>query len=132
VARRPGLYFDLALNVRASDVVAFLAELYRRLGPMTVVWDRNPIHSKSKAVRVWLAKYPGVVAEDFPGYEPDLNPDERVWGWATYGRLANLAAADAEELWGWVTDELVTVKHRPDLLRGFLRQTGLPDVLLAA
>ena len=73
-----------------------------------------------------------MVAEDFPGYVPDLNPDEGVWGWAKYGRLANLAANDKDELWGWVMDELIAVKHRPDLLRGFIRQTQLPGISPAA
>jgi hypothetical protein len=133
VAGRPGLYFDLLPhNARGEDVVAFLAELHRRLARLTVVWDRNQIHSKSKAVQAWLAAHPDVVAEDFPGYVPDLNPDEGVWGWAKYGRLANLAAADADELWGWVMDELVTVKHRPDLLKAFIRETKLPGLLKAA
>jgi transposase len=132
VACRPGLYFDLLdHNVHGEDVVTFLADLHRRLGPLSVVWDRNQIHSKSRVVKAWLAKHPGVVAEDFPGYVPDLNPDEGVWGWTKYGRLANLAAKDRDELWGRVVDELLTVKYRPDLLRGFIRQTGLPGVLLA-
>jgi transposase len=133
VAGRPGLYFDLLdHNAHGEDVVAFLAEVHRRLGPVTVVWDRNQIHSRSKAVKAWLAKHPGVVVEDFPGYVPDLNPDEGVWGWTKYGRLANLAADDKDELWGRVVDELVELKFRPDLLRGFIRQTGLPVVPLAA
>jgi transposase len=133
VAGRPGLYFDLLdHNVHGEDVVAFLKELHSRLGPLTVVWDRNQIHSKSKAVKAWLAGHPDVVAEDFPGYVPDLNPDEGVWGWTKYGRLANLAASDKDELWDRVVDELVEVKFRPDLLRGFVRQTGLPGVALAA
>src|SRR3954469_17879600 len=69
VAGRPGLYFDLlGHSIRGPDVVAFLAELRRRLGPLTVVWDRNQIHSKSRAVKGWLAAHPDVVAEDFPGY----------------------------------------------------------------
>jgi transposase len=132
-AGRPGLYFDLLdHNVRGEDVVKFLAELRRRLGRVTVVWDRNQIHSKSKVVKAWLAEHPDVVAEDFPGYVPDLNPDEGVWGWAKYGRLANLAAADKDELWDRVVDELVEVKFRPDLLRGFIQQTGLRGVTLAA
>jgi hypothetical protein len=96
------------------------------------VWDRNQIHSKAKVVKAWLAKHPGVVAEDFPGYVPDLNPDEGVWGWAKYGRLADLAARDKDELWDRVVEELVEVKFRSDLLRGFIRQTGLPGVTLAA
>jgi transposase len=132
-AGRPGLYFTLHdHNIRGPDVAAFLAELHRRLGPLTVVWDRNNIHSKSGVVKAWLAGHPGVVAEDFPGYVPDLNPDEGVWGWAKYGRLANLAANDKDELWDRVVEELVTVKHRPDLLNGFIRQTELPGLTLAA
>lgn len=133
VAGRPGLYFDLlGHNIRGPDVVAFLAELHRRLGRLTVVWDRNQIHSKSGVVKAWLAKHPDVVAEDFPGYVPDLNPDEGVWGWAKYGQLANLAANDTDELWDWVVEELITVKHRHDLLSGFIRQTELPGLSLAA
>jgi len=72
------------------------------------------------------------VVEDFPGYVPDLNPDEGVWGWAKYGRLANLAADDADQLWDAVSDELAEAAGRPDLLRGFVRQTGLPGIALAA
>jgi transposase len=129
VAGRPGLYFDLLdHNVHGEDVAEFLADLHRRLGPVTVVWDRNQIHSKSKVVKAWLAAHPEVVAEDFPGYVPDLNPDEGVWGWTKYGRLANLAASDKDELWDWVVDELIELKLRPDLLRGFIRQTGLPGI----
>lgn len=113
-------------------MVRFLAELHRRVGPVTVVWDRNNIHSKSKAVKVWLAKHSDVGSEDFPGYVPDLNPDEGVWGWTKHGRLANLAANDKDELWDHVVDELVEAKFRPDLLRGFIRQTRLPGVTLVA
>ncbi len=55
-----------------------------------------------------------------------------MWGWTKNGRLANLAASDRDELWDAVVDELVEVKFRPDLLRGFVRQTGLPGVSQAA
>lgn len=132
VRARPGLHFDvLPHTVHAEDVVAFLAEVHRRLGPVTVIWDRNQIHSKAKVVKRWLAAHPGVVAEDFPGYVPDLNPDEGVWGWTKYGRLSNLAAEDTEVLLDHVLEELINVKHRPDLLRGFIRQTELPGLLRA-
>lgn len=133
VTARPGLYFDLLdHNVHGEDVVAFLADLHRLRGPLTVIWDRNQIHSKSKVVKAWLARHPGVVAEDFPGYVPDLNPDEGVWGWTKYGRLANLAADDKEELWDRVMEELIALKCSPDLLKGFIQQTGLPGVSAAA
>lgn len=72
------------------------------------------------------------MTEKFPAYAPTLDPDEGVWGWTKSGRLANLAAHDTDELWDHVIDELVTAKHSPDLLRGFVRQTKLPGLALAA
>jgi len=129
VMGRPGLYFDLyPRNIRGPEVVEFLGELHRRLGRVTVIWDRNQIHSKAKVVKAWLAEHPHVVIEDFPGYVPDLNPDEGVWGWTKYGRLANLAAENKDALWDNIVEELITLKHRPDLLSGFIRETKLPGV----
>jgi transposase len=131
-AGRPNLYFRLSSgNVRAGDVVEFLEGLRRRLGRLTVVWDRSPTHSRAGLVKEYLAGHPEVVAEEFPGYVPELNPDEGVWGWAKYGRLANLAAESVEWLWDSVWDELERAKGRPDLLRSFIRETKLPGLLRA-
>ena len=133
VAARPNLYFEVFDHtVHAEQVVAFLADLHRRLGPLTVVWDRGAIHDQSGLVRAWLADHPGVVTEKFPGDAPDLNPDEGVWGWTKYGRLSNLAADDTDESWDHVIDELITVKFSPRLLKGFIRETRLPGISMAA
>jgi len=133
VIARPNLYFEVYPHtIHGEQVVAFLADLHRRLGPLTVVWDRGTIHDKAGVVREWLAGHPGVVTEKFPGYAPDLNPDEGVWGWTKYGRLANLAADNMGELWDHVVDELITVKFSPELLEGFIRETRLPGVSTAA
>jgi transposase len=132
VAARPGLHLMvLPRNAHAEDVVDFLAELRRRLGPLVVIWDRNQIHGKAKAVKAWLARHPDVVAEDFPGYVPELNPDEGVWGWTKYGRLSNLAAENIDVLCDHVIEELLAVKRRPDLLKAFIRETKLPGLLRA-
>jgi transposase len=127
---RPGLYFQLLpLNrtVHAEEVVAFLKALKRQLrGPFTVVWDRSKIHSKSDAVQAFLAANSDIVAEDFPGYVPELNPDEWVWGWTKYGRLSNLAAWDGDELWDHVVMALIDLKFQPKLLLAFLKEAGIP------
>jgi transposase len=127
--RRLNLYFELLptnANVHGEDVVAFLRRLRQSLpGPITLLWDRNQIHSRSKAVRAYLAERSEVVVEDFPGYAPELNPDEHVWGRTKYGRLANLAADDAQELWDYIVGELIDLKFRPDLLESFIRKSGL-------
>lgn len=127
---RPGLHFELLpLNrtAHAEEVVEFLKKLRRQWpGGFTVVWDRHGIHNKAKLVKAYLAEHPEVVAEDFPGYMPDLNPDEWVWGWTKYGRLANLAAWDANELWEQVVEALCDLAYRPDLLNSFVKCAGIP------
>jgi transposase len=130
VLGRPGLYFELLpvnQTAHGEEVVAFLGALRRQLrGPFTVVWDRSNIHSKSKVVKAWLARHPEVMVEDFPGYAPELNPDEWVWGWTKYGRLSNLAAWDAEELWDHIVMALVDRKFQPRMLNAFLAEADVP------
>lgn len=130
VLGRPGLYFELLpLNktVHGEEVVAFLEQLRHELrGPFTVVWDRGKIHSRSKAVQAWLVQHAEVVVEDFPGYAPTLNPDEWVWGWTKYGRLSNLAAWDANELWDHIIMALIDLKFQPRMLNAFLAAAGVP------
>ena len=73
-----------------------------------------------------MGEHPEIVAEDFPGYMPDLNPDESVWGWTKYGRLSNLAAWNAEELWDHVVEALIDLKFQPQLLQAFIRHAEIP------
>jgi hypothetical protein len=128
----PGLYFELLptnANVNAERVVAFLRELKKSLPRFTVLWDGNRIHSRARLVQEFLAANPGVVAEDFPGYMPDLNPDEGVWGYTKYGRLANFAPANAHELRERVEEELRTLKREAYFLYHFIENTELPLLL---
>ena len=90
-----------------------------------MIWDRHKIHSRAGAVKAYLAEHPESVAEDLPAYAPQSNPDEWVWSWTKYGRPANLAAWDADQLWDWVIDALVELKFRTDLLNGFIQDAEL-------
>jgi transposase len=130
---RLNLHFQLLpdnTNVTADHVVEYLRRLGGVLpGPMTVVWDRNKIHSRSKVVKKYLAEHPEIVVEDFPAYAPELNPDEGVWGWTKYGRLSNLAADHTDMLRDHLIDLLVDLKGDPDLLASFIEETNLPLVL---
>lgn len=115
-------------NVRAEEVVAFLKQLRERLPRFTVIWDRSTIHWKSRLVRAYLAEHPEIVAEDFPGYAPELNPDELVWGWVKYSELCNLAAANLGHLRDEITAALVRLKTHAYMLWDFLAHTKLPLV----
>lgn len=64
VTGRPSPFFRLfPHHVHAEQVVPLLAELHRRLGALTAVWDRGPIRDEATFVKAWLAKHPGVVTE---------------------------------------------------------------------
>jgi transposase len=130
VRRRPNLFFRLLsdnTNAHGEDTVAFLAQLRGRIkGPMTILWDQSRVHERSGVVRAYLAKHLEVVAEDFPGYAPDANPDEGVWGYTKYHRLPNYASEDTTELRFRLWDELSALRQRPDLLASFIRHAGVP------
>ena len=113
-------------NARAPDVVDFLRALKETLGgPLTVLWDRHGIHRKADVVQAYLAQHPEVVTEDFPGYAPELNPDEQVWNWTKNGPLANRPAEDTDWLFNQLIDSLTELQQRPDLLAGFIEHSGL-------
>lgn len=123
--KKRNLYFRLLAdnrNISALDVVEFLRHLLRHIRrPITIVWDRSNTHDRSKAVRVWLAKHPEIRTERFPGYAPELNPDEQVWTHVKHGRLANFVPADSDHLRRRVRCELARLKRHPELLASFVR-----------
>jgi transposase len=125
---RLNFYFTLLpdnTTVKAPDIVAFLRQLKKALGPYTVIWDRSNTHSRSRLVKAYLAKHPEIVAEDFPSYAPEANPDEGVWGWTKYGRLANLAAANTVELRQRIHEEFAVLKTNRHLLDSFVQEADL-------
>jgi transposase len=128
-ADQPELYFELmpqGLNVTAADIVTFLDELRRELpGPLTLIWDRHNIHGRARLVKQWLARQEGVVLEDLPGYAPKLNPDEMVWAWLKYGRLANLTPQHVRELRDHLLTELEWATFDRELLAGFFNHAHL-------
>ncbi len=128
--KRCGLSFQLLpenTNAHGKDTVRFLAKLRRRLqGPMTILWDRSNIHQRCALVKKYLAKHPEIVTEEFPGYAPDANPDEGVWGWTKYHRLPNFAPENLEELRSRVQSELSSLSKRGDLLASFIRHAKIP------
>ncbi len=128
--RRAGLSFRLLpddTNAHGADTVAFLAQLRGQIqGPMTILWDQSRIHERSAVVKKYLAKHPEIATEEFPGYAPDANPDEGVWGWTKYHRLPNFAAEDLGELRSRLGAEFSSLSKRRDLLASFIRHAKIP------
>jgi transposase len=78
--RHLGLYFRLHLkNIQHPEVCEFLRHLLRHLrGPVLLIWDSATIH-KGEAIRALCSRFPRLHLYHFPGYAPELNPDEGVW-----------------------------------------------------
>jgi putative transposase len=127
--RRLGLYYSLhAKNIRHPEVCAFLRHLLCHLrGPVVLVWDNGTIH-KGDAIRALCSAFPRLHLYRFPGYAPELNPDEGVWKLAKQ-RLANGRPDTQHELWRHLRLSLERIRRSPQRLRGCIRQSDLPPFL---
>ncbi|MFC5956780.1 transposase [Streptomyces pratens] len=90
------------------------------------VWDNLTGHIRDLGVRAfirenadWLTVY------QLPGYAPELNPVEGLWGELKNGLLANLTARTLDEVTTTARHGLRLVQYQPDLLNGFLAETEL-------
>ncbi len=117
---RPGSYNDVTL-------IDFLNDLKRefRHRRVVLVWDGLPSH-KSAAMQAYLrAQRSWLTVERLPGYAPDLNPAELVWGNVKGGELANLCADNLDEVEHELRAGLRRVGRSSTLAFAFLRHTGL-------
>ena len=84
-------WMELEGNSNAVTSAAFLLQLRaRHTEPLTVIWDNAPAH-RGEAVREYL-RTPGLALRlvNLPGYSPDFNAAEAVWGWAREEATGNL------------------------------------------
>jgi transposase len=61
----------------------------------------------------------------FPGYAPELNPDEGIWKLAK-AKLANGCPTDLSELATSLTSALHSIRKNRKNLRGCIDHSGLP------
>jgi len=111
---------------KGPDVVRFLKHLMVRVGgKLLVIWDGAPIH-RDRAIKAFLAS--GVEGqlclEVLPGYAPDLNPDEGVWNQLKNVELRNVSCHDQAELRQVLRLAITRLRHRPDMIRGFIQHCG--------
>ena len=84
-------WLELAGNSNSETSAAFLEQLREKHGGrLNVIWDNAPAH-RGEPVRE-LLKRPGLNLRlvNLPGYSPDFNADEAIWGWAREEATGNL------------------------------------------
>lgn len=112
-------------GIREHDLADLLSAAHQQLGgPITLVWDNLNTHTSAR-MRVFLASRADWLAvHQLPAYAVELNPVDGVW--ANMKRsLGNLAIRSLDELACTMKHLLTRIQHRPDLLDGFITETGL-------
>jgi len=106
--------------------VGFLRHLVRhiRRRPILVFWDSGP-HHRSRLVREFLNGEPRLKTHRFPGYSPELNPDERVGSYLKKHELASYAPRDVDGLRRGVRVSVMRMRVRPKLIRSFVEASHL-------
>ena len=90
-------WMGLEGNSNSGTSAAFLKQLRQRhTGPLKVIWDNAPAH-RGEAMREYL-RTPGLSLGlvNLPGYSPDFNADEAIWGWVREEATGNLCLGTKE------------------------------------
>jgi len=126
--RRSGLFFQTRRgSYNDVTLIAFLNALKRhfRGRRLVLIWDGLPSH-KSRDMTAYLrAQRSWLTIERLPGYAPELNPTELVWGNVKGRELANLCGDNLGEVAQAVRAGLRRVRRTPTLAFAFLRHSGL-------
>jgi transposase len=116
---RPGAYNDETLIEFLSDLKAIEQR------SVLLIWDGLPSH-RSRRMLEWVASQRDWLSiEPLPGYAPDLNPIEQVWGNLKSTELANLCSANISEVANIADDGLDRIGSDAALCFAFLRHCGL-------
>ena len=91
-----------------------------------MVWDGATIH-RSRDIKAFLANGAAkrLHLELFPGYAPELNPDEGIWNYLKRVELKNVACQDMAHLRGELRKAVARLRHKSNVIRGCIAQTGL-------
>lgn len=113
--------------IKGAQIIEFLHALGRQIRrPLLVIWDGLPAH-RSALVRAYLESLKGAVQiEQLPGYAPELNPTEYIWGHLKHHELANLCAPTFVDLKTRARNRLRSMQRRPTLITAFWQQAELP------
>ena len=116
---RPGAYND-------ETLIAFLSELNQvEQRNVLLIWDGLPSH-RSRRMSDWIASQRHWLSvERLPGYAPDLNPIENVWGNLKSQELANLCSNSIDYVADIAEGGLDRIGSDAALCFAFLRHSGL-------
>lgn len=126
--KRARLYFQMKPDsYDGTSLIGFLKDLKKhfRGRPVILIWDGLPAHRGREMQEFLAAQQDWLYVARLPGYAPDLNPVEDLWGNLKGNELANQSADNLGEVGRAVEMGMARVKQNGQLLFGFLKHTGL-------
>jgi hypothetical protein len=126
--KRSRVYFDIIPgSYDAVKLIQFFKGLKRHFRGeyVILVWDGLPAHRSGEMNAFLESQRDWLQVERLPGYAPDLNPVEGLWGNIKGQELANQSADNLGEVADAVKAGFERVKTYRQLTFGFLEETGL-------
>ena len=113
-------------SIAKEQIVAFLKALLAHLRrPLLIIWDNSRPH-RSHLVRDYVAATDGRIKLHFlPGYAPELNPVEFLWGWLKRHALANFCPDSLAELQHTARSKLRSAQRRNVIIASCWQQSEL-------
>ena len=108
-------------NYDGEAILAFVRTLSRTVRvPIELIWDRLQAHHRGP-VGAWLGRHRHRVrAHLLPGYAPELNPVELIWGYAKMNPMANFAPTELPDLLKRTQQATRAIARHQPLLRSFI------------
>ncbi|MEV0444569.1 transposase [Streptomyces spectabilis] len=110
---------------KERDFAALLDAVHQQLGgKLVLVWVNSAQHGDALMPELLEKRTAWLTVFRFPPYTPDMSPAEGVWA-NLKNSLGNLAACTTDTLRDLTRTRLKKMQYRPDLLDGFIAETGL-------
>lgn len=113
-------------TMRAPEAIRLIKNLRRHIrGKVILIWDGLPAYRAKivqeylRSQRSWLTVY------RFPGYAPELNPQEYVWASVRAKDTGNFCPDTMEALDQQIRKSGRRLRRHPDILKGCLLKFGL-------
>jgi len=126
--RRTRLFFQTrADSYNTESLIAFLRDLKRefRRRRVILIWDGLPAHRSREMTAFLRTQRSWLSVEGLPGYAPELNPAEQLWGNVKGRELANQCAENLKDVAAALRKGMARVRRRPSLAFSFLKHAGL-------
>ena len=113
-------------TVTAPVFIEFCKRLLTDSGrPVILIVDGHPVH-RSKKLKEWVQSTGGQFQiYHFPGYSPQLNPDEWVWKHIKHDQIGRRQARDRDELTRIAASALHRLQKLPTTIQGFFNDPDL-------